>query len=257
VALASRTTRQYDDEEKANIVLPVSQTKTALEALLRERTLMPSVSYACSGDRRLASFVAGIPALDRYWGGGVPRGQVSEIWGPPSSGRTALACVVAAMAIQTGNDVAWIDPGDTLDPAAATSAGVDLERLFWLRGGPGLPRTISATATILGSGIFELVVLDLSDLSAFEAQRLPASTWLRFQRLIEGTPVALLILGRRHLFRGPLGFSLELRRVRHRWQGVGPGRLLGGVAAEATLAAGTRAPAASSSTVELERIAGR
>ena len=99
-------------------------------------------------------------------GGGLPRGQVSEIHGPPSSGRRALAVSLAAQVTRAGALAAWVDPADGFDPKSAAEAGVDLARVLWLRGGApataGLGRAVSAVGTLLGSGLFEVVVLDLA-----------------------------------------------------------------------------------------------
>jgi len=70
--------------------------------------------------------------------------------------------------------VAWVDPQDQLDPFSARAVELDLKRLLWLRGGGAclLKRMLSATATLLGSGLFEIVVLDLAAVSAEELRRL-------------------------------------------------------------------------------------
>src|SRR5687768_6124267 len=75
----------------------------------------------------------GLPDVDRLLGGGFPRGAVSEIAGPPSSGRTSLAFALLARATARGEVVALVDAGDALDPPSAAAAGIDLARLLWVR----------------------------------------------------------------------------------------------------------------------------
>ena len=73
---------------------------------------------------------AGAPGV----GGGLPRGQLSEIAGPRSSGRTTLLLQVVAAATRRGEIAALVDTFDRLDLASVVSAGIDLDRLLWIRG---------------------------------------------------------------------------------------------------------------------------
>lgn len=77
----------------------------------------------------------GIEALDEQLGGGLPLGTISELAGPECSGRTSLALSFIAGMTQAGRVCAWVDVSDALDPESAAAAGVDLERLLWVRCG--------------------------------------------------------------------------------------------------------------------------
>jgi recombination protein RecA len=76
----------------------------------------------------------GISAVDALIGG-FPVGAISELTGPESSGRTSLALAFLARVTQQGGVCAWIDPSDTLHGESAAGAGVDLDRLLWVRCG--------------------------------------------------------------------------------------------------------------------------
>lgn len=65
----------------------------------------------------------------------MPLGAISELAGPECSGRTSLALSFLARMTKEGRVCAWIDVLDALDPASAAAAGVDLERLLWVRCG--------------------------------------------------------------------------------------------------------------------------
>src|SRR5579859_4611960 len=82
---------------------------------------------------------SGIPALDTLTGG-LPRGCLTEICGPASSGRTTLLLAALAAATQRGEYCAVVDASDALDPHSAAASGVDLERLLWVRCGEDSPR---------------------------------------------------------------------------------------------------------------------
>jgi hypothetical protein len=77
----------------------------------------------------------GITALDDLVRGGLPVGAVTELVGPESSGRTAIALSFIARLTKANKVCAWIDVSDNLDPASAASCGVDLARLLWVRCG--------------------------------------------------------------------------------------------------------------------------
>src|ERR1700758_1531811 len=74
----------------------------------------------------------GIVALDELTGG-LPRGALSEIAGPASSGRTGVMLAALAAATRRYEACALVDASDSFDPASAASAGVDLGRLLWVR----------------------------------------------------------------------------------------------------------------------------
>ncbi len=216
-----------------------SALKLALEDLLKAQRLTADGPPLRGEDRRGTPLATGVSGLDALLYGGLPRGQVSEIHGPASSGRTGIALAVAARSTRAGALAAWVDPHDRLDPRSAGDAGVDLGRLLWLRGPASArePRpllaAISAVGTLLGSGLFELVVLDVGGIGRSALQRLPGATWIRLQRMVESQPATLLVVADAHVAHGPAGVSLALRGAGASWSGVpGPGRLLRGLTAE-------------------------
>ena len=234
-----------------------SALKSALEDLLRARRLSADAPPLRGEDRRLRPVPTGVAAIDAMLFGGFPRGQLSEVHGPPSSGRTGLALALLARSTRAGALAALVDPADRLDPASAAVAGVGLPRLLWLRGprqgietprgspapatalrypGPSaLAEVVAAVGTLAGSGLFEVVVLDLAGVPEAERRRLPGATWLRLQRTVEDTPCVLLLVADRHVAAGPGGVSLALAPAGPRWSGPpGPGRLLRGLAAQAS-----------------------
>ena len=77
----------------------------------------------------------GLADLDALIGGGLPRGGISEITGEASSGGTSVILSLLAEATARGEVAAYIDVSDCLDPLSAAAAGVELERLLWVRCG--------------------------------------------------------------------------------------------------------------------------
>ncbi len=213
-----------------------ASTKHALENLLRARSLHKDAPPLRGEDRRLHPLTTGVTTIDTLLAGGFPRGQLSELHGPTSSGRTGLLLALVSRVTRGSGLVALVDPLDRLDPASATAAGVDLTRLLWLRGPhgdreqplpAGLAAATAAVATLAGSGLFELVILDVAGVER-PLRSLPAATWLRLHRLVEETPTALLVVGDGHVACSPGGASLALEPLGPCWSGSpdGPGRLL-------------------------------
>lgn len=169
-----------------------------LEALLRDRRLDRTLTTArplSDGESPLVA-ATGITALDERLGGGLPRGELSEIVGPPSSGRTSVLLATLAAATRRGEIAAYVDPGDALDVTSAAAAGVVLDRLLWIRPG-GLDRAVKAFGFVLEAGGFGVAALDLVDVPAGDVRALPWATWLRLERFLIGTPtVAVLVAGR-------------------------------------------------------------
>jgi len=117
--------------------------RAALETALRDRKLDRTLTTALPTLERDEAAVVpvDVAAIDRCLQGGVPRGHLSEIAGPSSSGRTTLLLHLMAAATERGEIVAFVDTLDRLDVASAAAAGIDLDRLLWIRGrpqGPGL-----------------------------------------------------------------------------------------------------------------------
>jgi hypothetical protein len=212
--------------------MPPASLKAALEDLLRTRKLQADAP-PLRGVRTQAPVGTGIAAVDPLIAGGFPRGQLSEVHGRTSSGRTGLLLAAVARATRRGSLAAWVDPADTLSPESAGSAGADLTRLLWLRG-RALPEALQAAATLVGSGLFEIVVFDVAGVRDAAIRRLPGTSWIRLQRAVADTQTALVLLASSHVACGPGGASLALRKAKARWSGArGPGRLLRGIDAEA------------------------
>ena len=79
-----------------------------------------------------ATVPSGISEIDAL-AGGLPRGALTEIFGPASCGRTALLLAALAAATRRQEVCALVDAGDSLHPESAAAAGIDLQRLLWIR----------------------------------------------------------------------------------------------------------------------------
>ncbi len=228
-----------DPEPEVGLPLPDSQkptgsviANTVHSTIKNQHSTIPLVTPASQLGVRPAPAMAssGIAELDALTGG-LPRGCLTEICGPASSGRTTVLLAALAAATRRGEYCAVIDASDSLDPQSVADAGVDLDRLLWVRCGGEVPKksrakqdqiftkhsgpqaafpfdsrqrdiarqsehcleqVLRATDLLLESGGFGLIILDLGDLPPQAARRIPLTTWFRFRRAVEHKPTLLL-----------------------------------------------------------------
>jgi recombination protein RecA len=91
--------------------------------------------------------------------GGVPRGRVTEIYGPEASGKTTLAQHIVAEAQKTGGLAAFIDMEHALDPSYARKCGVDVEGLYISQPDTG-EQALEIAEALIRSGAVDVVVID-------------------------------------------------------------------------------------------------
>jgi recombination protein RecA len=163
-------------------------------------------------EKRPAEVIStGIPQIDSFTFGGLPRGAVTEVFGPASSGRTSF--MFSSMAHATNHDevCALVDTNNAFDPKSAAKAQINFERLLWIRCANNLEHAFKATDLLLQGGGFGLVVLDLGDVPAKNAKRIISSWWYRFRRTLETTPTALVVIAEESCVRSCATLALELR----------------------------------------------
>ena len=108
--------------------------------------------------------IDGIPtgsiSLDAAIGiGGIPRGRITEIYGPESSGKTTLALHVVAQAQKTGGYAAFIDAEHAMDPEYAKKLGVDIDNLLISQPDTG-EQALDITETLVRSGALDIIIID-------------------------------------------------------------------------------------------------
>ena len=171
----------------------------------------------------------GVDAVD-VLSGGLPRGCLTEICGPASSGRTSL--MLAALAQATGREesCALVDASDAFDPVSAAAWGVALERVLWVRCGGHAEHALKATDLLVQGGGFGLVVMDLGDTPVATARRISMTSWFRLRRAVEHTPTILLVVNQQPQAKTCASLLLAMRRAQAAWTGAaGCSRLLRGI----------------------------
>jgi recombination protein RecA len=113
-----------------------------------------------SGNLDVEAISTGSLALDIALGvGGIPRGRVTEIYGPEASGKTTLCQHIIAEAQKAGGVAAFIDVEHALDPAYAARCGVDVEELYISQPDTG-EQALEITEALIRSGAVDVIVID-------------------------------------------------------------------------------------------------
>lgn len=195
-----------------------NQALAAVASALRDRKLDRTLTTALAPLERIdpsALVPMDVAPLDGCLRGGLPRGQLSELAGSRSSGRMTLVLRMMAAATARGEIVALVDTLDRLDVASAAAAGVDLSRLLWIRGQEhpidrALDRALKALNLVLQAGGFGVVAIDLADVPLTAIRQIPFNTWMRVQRVIEGSDTACVLLASEPLARSAGGLTVTL-----------------------------------------------
>lgn len=109
---------------------------------------------------QVATIPTGSLAVDIALGaGGIPRGRVTEIYGPESSGKTTLCLHVIAEAQRMGGVCAFVDMEHALDPIYSQRLGVDVDNLYISQPDTG-EQALEITDALVRSGAVDVVVLD-------------------------------------------------------------------------------------------------
>jgi recombination protein RecA len=167
-------------------------------------------------DRNFAEHVStGISEIDLLTGG-LPRGALTEIFGPDCSGRTSLLFSALSMRTAHAEACALIDGCDAFDPHSAKAAGVDLKQLLWVRC-RNMNQTLRAADLLLQSGGFGFIALDLGDVSREAVRHVPLDAWFRFRRAVEDTQTILVILEQESNVKTCASLVLRLEGKPARW----------------------------------------
>ena len=121
---------------------------------------------------------------------------------------------------------ALVDTSDAFAPTAAAAAGIDFDRLLWVRCAGNLEHAFKATDLLLHAGGFGLVILDLGDVPGKDARRIISSWWYRFRRTVEDRPTVITVISEEACTRSCAALALELNGAAE-WSRVSQKRGIG------------------------------
>jgi len=154
MAVEPRETPKLSDERRKALNLAMTQIEKTCGkgAIMRMGTDAPRI--------RVDAISTGAINLDAAIGvGGIPRGRVTEIFGPESSGKTTLALHVVAHAQRAGGAAAYIDAEHALDVEYARKLGVDIDNLLVSQPDTG-EQALEITEILVRSGAVDVIVID-------------------------------------------------------------------------------------------------
>jgi recombination protein RecA len=142
---------------------PSDRSKAIENALLQIERQFGKGSIMRLGSKdalKVEAISTGCLSLDAALGvGGVPRGRITEIFGPEAGGKTTLALHVVAEAQKAGGMAAFIDAEHALDPAYARNLGVDVDNLLISQPDSG-EQALDIAEVLIRSGALDAVVID-------------------------------------------------------------------------------------------------
>lgn len=187
---------------------------------------LAAVRVAALNDRFVcAALSTGVPDAEQC---GIELGVLVQLCAGPgvSSGRTALLFSAMAQFTRCDHFCALVDADDCFDPVSAQAAGVELDRVLWVRCGEGagkklnrLEQAFKAADILVQNGGFQLIVVDLSKVEERRLRNVPLTTWFRFARVAEKMQTALVFLTNYPAAQSCAGLTLHMNVGETRWLG--------------------------------------
>jgi hypothetical protein len=168
-------------------------------------------------------------ALQHILPQGIKRGTIFRVYGRRSSGKAALSQHILGSATAAGEVCAVVDLADSFHPASACAAGVQLNRIVWVRCEKNAEYAMRACDLLLHAGGFGVVNLDLCGADLRTVNKIPVSYWYRFRNAIEQTSTVLLVCGDLSQARSCSHNGLQTQLKAASWVKTGPLSLLRGI----------------------------
>jgi recombination protein RecA len=189
--------------------------RSDVELSLAGRVVSP---FGYRDRKSVETVLTGIPEIDAL-AGGFPRGALTEICGPPCSGRTTVLLSALASRTAEAEVCALIDARDSFDPRSAEAAGVELQQLLWVRC-RSLDQSLRAADLLIQGGGFGFIALDLSDVAPETLRQVPLNAWFRFRRAVEDTSTVLLVLEQESNAKTCASLVLRMSMKAAKWSGA-------------------------------------
>ena len=152
MATTEETRLETDKKKALNLAISQIEKQIGRGAIMRMGADRPRVKVSCIS--------TGAINLDAATGiGGIPRGRITEIYGPESSGKTTLCLHLVANVQKTGGVAAFVDAEHALDIEYAKRLGVDIENLLVSQPDTG-EQALEIVEILVRSGAVDLVVID-------------------------------------------------------------------------------------------------
>lgn len=171
-----------------------------LRELLREKFPGVRLTAERPDDKSVAVWPTGLPQIDEPFQGGLPKGGITElICADRTSGSALLLAATLRRASEANQIIVLIDGQDSFDPAAFPNE--TLRHLLWVRCRDA-EQALKAADFVLRDANLPFAVLDLGLNPPAQLRKVAATTWYRFQRIVEQTSTTLLVITPQKLVSG-------------------------------------------------------
>lgn len=158
--MATKAADKSKTADKGKVVDKEKALETALHQIEKQFGKGAVMRLGQNAAMQVDAISTGSLTLDMALGiGGLPRGRITEIYGPESSGKTTLALHCIAEAQKTGGTAAFIDVEHALDPVYASALGVDIDSLLVSQPDTG-EDALEITEALVRSGAIDIIVVD-------------------------------------------------------------------------------------------------
>ena len=121
------------------------------------------------------------------------RGELAEIAGEASSGKTSVSLALLSKLTTAGEICAVVDSNDSFDPCSAVLAGVELKNLLWVKCSGEIEKAFLAADYLVQAKGFGVIWLNLNGLPQRKLRLVPKTYWYRYRTRIKETPTILLV----------------------------------------------------------------
>ena len=158
--MAAKTKKATADKENTVAQDKKAALETVMARIERECGKGSIMRLGENAAMNVSAVSTGSLSLDFALGiGGIPRGRITEIYGPESSGKTTIALHVIAEVQKQGGEAAFIDAEHALDPVYAKKLGVDINNLLVSQPDCG-EQALEIAETLVNSGAIDIIVID-------------------------------------------------------------------------------------------------
>ena len=158
--MAAAKTKKSVEKDSAPINDKKAVVETVIQRIEKEHGKGSIMKLGENAAMNVSAVSTGSLALDFALGvGGIPRGRITEIYGPESSGKTTIALHVIAEVQKQGGEAAFIDAEHALDPVYAKKLGVDINNLYVSQPDCG-EQALEIAEALVNSGAIDIIVID-------------------------------------------------------------------------------------------------
>jgi len=158
--MAAAKTKKSVEKDSAPISDKKAVVETVIQRIEKEHGKGSIMKLGENAAMNVSAVSTGSLALDFALGvGGIPRGRITEIYGPESSGKTTIALHVIAEVQKQGGEAAFIDAEHALDPVYAKKLGVDINNLYVSQPDCG-EQALEIAEALVNSGAIDIIVID-------------------------------------------------------------------------------------------------